>query len=244
MLTEAFWPRDPRSRTEIESDVRAELQSHVAMLQEQLMQDGVDADEAHRQAAERFGDLDRYARQCERIDLGDRLWVRRLLSAACLLLLASTIALGWGFVDSRQTIARMRAEDQRDLVQQILELTEHMQTAFSFGPILLTEPPDEALAAVQTAWPRIEQTEVKRGLLKAFAFSKPLRPEVHPHVLQVLHLGMQDADPAVAETARVYLSAYAPASVIEDPQQYAAWYGAHRDASLPELLEMLSQHGE
>ncbi|MCA9236456.1 MAG: hypothetical protein KDA44_13365 [Planctomycetales bacterium] len=244
VLSEWFWPRDPRTSAEIEADVRAELQVHVAMLEEQLMHDGAPADEARRQAAAQFGDLDQYARECQRIDLGDRLWMRRLTNLVLLGLAATTAVLAWQLLESRRTIAQMQAEDQQGLVQQILDLRDHMQTAFAFGPNLLAADPDAALAAVRAAWPEILQPDVKTGLLKTFAFSKPLQPEVHPHVLQVLHLGMTDADVEVRDYAQAYVSEYAGDEIANDPAEYSQWYADHRNATVPELLAMKHRTGK
>jgi hypothetical protein len=120
-------------------------------------------------------------------------------------------------------------------VDRLAALREHMQTAFAVGAELTLLPPDEGLAIVREAWPRIEVQEVKTGLLKAFAFSKALRPRKHPRVLQVLHMGMTDEDPEVRRYAAGYMSEYAGEDA-GNPERYDAWYKLHAGMSAEEVL--------
>jgi hypothetical protein len=252
-IAEWLWPRDARAAAEIEAEVREELAGHLDRLAEDECRAGADADEARRLAAARFGDLDAYAAECRRIDLGDRLLVRRALAAACLALLCTCGYLGWRLWQSEQTATRLQAElasrpagapsnastaapsDAEAWVARLAGLRDHMHTAFSVGPELTLLPPDEGLAVVRAAWPDIQRTEVKTGLLKAFQFSKALAPAKHPHVLKVLHLGMTDADREVSRYAAAYLEEYAGENFDGDSARYDQWYRRHRDLPIDRL---------
>jgi predicted esterase len=128
------------------------------------------------------------------------------------------------------------SDSKQHWVDRLLGLQNHNQTAFVVGPKLILIDPDTALAAVQEAWPRIEKQKVKTGILKAFAFGKPLRPKKHSQGLKVLHLGMTDADPEVRKYAAVYLKEYAKDDFADRPDDYAEWYRKYGDQSPEELI--------
>lgn len=111
-------------------------------------------------------------------------------------------------------------------------LENHNEAAFRIGPRLVGAPRDVALGAVRTAWPKIEDAQVRTGLLKAFHFGK------HPDVLSVLHLGAADADPAVREYAFTYLRVFAWVDFNADPDAYAAWHEEFAEASVERTLEV------
>jgi serine/threonine protein kinase/predicted esterase len=120
-------------------------------------------------------------------------------------------------------------------VERLKELREHNQTAFVIGPGILYIDPDKALEAVQKAWPQITIPEVKTGILKVFAFSKPLSPKKHPRVLQVLDLGMRDADPEIRAYAASYVEEYSGINFSSDDKAYAAWYEQNGQKPLREI---------
>lgn len=256
-VAEWFWPRDGRTAAQIEADVREELDGHVDKLVEEQVRIGVSEDDARREAAAMFGDVDRYAAECRRIALGDRLLVRRLMSLACLALLATTGYLGWRVWQSEQQARDLRRQlaateadrtsdaEEREApddevaawVERVAGLRDHMHTAFAVGAELTLLEPDLGLRIVEQAWPRIEIAEVKTGLLKAFAFSKALRPDKHARLFAVLHLGMTDSDPAVREYAASYLEEYAGAKLDNDAQAYDAWHRQYGHLTPPEVLQ-------
>lgn len=125
-------------------------------------------------------------------------------------------------------------------VERLIGLRDHMQTAFAIGPELLLLDPDKGLEIVQKAWPKIKVPEVKTGLLKAFAFSKPLHPKKHPKVLQVLDLGMRDSDPEIQSYAAAYLKEYSKEDFGGNDKAYASWYAGF-GAKSPEDVLQLSQ---
>lgn len=82
---------DGRSPREISRDVEDELSSHVAMIEDELMREGLDTEAARAEARRRFGDPDRYRRECRDIALWERLMLQRISFA---LMLVITLALG------------------------------------------------------------------------------------------------------------------------------------------------------
>jgi pentatricopeptide repeat protein len=127
--------------------------------------------------------------------------------------------------------------DKEAWVKRIVGLTDHMQTAFGVGPELTQLEPDQGLAIVQEAWPKVTEFQVKTGLLKTFAFSKAL-PKKHAKVLRVLDLGMHDKDPKVREYAASYIEEYAGKNFTKDPKGYAAWYAENWKKDPNDLLKL------
>ena len=69
-------------------DVQEELQFHVEMLEHKYIQEGMSSTEARLAAFRRFGDLERYKRQCVAISLRNNLLQRALKFSAILFVLA------------------------------------------------------------------------------------------------------------------------------------------------------------
>jgi predicted esterase len=139
-------------------------------------------------------------------------------------------------IKSLQASAGVRTKESWG--QRLVGLRDHMHTAFSVGPELTLLPPEEGLAVVQQAWPRIKIQEVKTGILKAFAFGKALAPKKHPKILAVLHLGMTDPDPEIQRYAASYLQEYAKEDFTGAPDRYAAWYRQFGDKSPEEVIRL------
>jgi hypothetical protein len=246
-LTKWLWPRDERSPQQIEAEIHEELAAHYEQLVADEQRAGVSVEQAERLARERFGDLDGYADQCRRIDLRDRLIVRRALSVACLALLVACGGLAYRLWTVEARLAQLaeqvrsgeqgtrsivrEALDDEAWVERLVSLRDHMHTAFAVGPELTLLAPERGIKIVRAAWPRLTEHEVKTGLLKAFAFSKSLRPRVHSRLFAVLDLGMTDADPTVRKYAASYLAEYATEEVCRNTRSYAEWYAAHGDQS-------------
>ena len=123
-------------------------------------------------------------------------------------------------------------------VERLTGLREHMETAFAVGPELLLLDPDKGLEIVQKAWPQIKIPEVKTGILKAFAFSKPLQPKKHPKVLQVLDLGMRDSDPEIHSYAAAYVKEFSKEDFGGNDKAYASWYSGFGSKSPEEVLQL------
>jgi hypothetical protein len=69
-------------------DVEEELQFHLEMLERQYARDGMSSTEARAAASTRFGDLERYKRQCVAISLRNSLLQRALKLSSILFILA------------------------------------------------------------------------------------------------------------------------------------------------------------
>jgi len=101
---------------EVEADIRAELEAHLALSEEALRAEGRTHDEAESEARERFGDLERTLRACRRVRLGGRLMLVRIQWVLIALLAASTVAFAfYGRQSSARAAvqARMAMEDAR-----------------------------------------------------------------------------------------------------------------------------------
>ena len=116
-------------------------------------------------------------------------------------------------------------------VKKICSLKGHKPAAFSVMPQLLREEdPDFALEVAKTVWPKITDSKLKTGILKAFHFAD------HKHDLQVQDMGVHDNDPYVVSYALTYVTEY---SVIEFPglcDEYEQWYQANKDKSPEKII--------
>jgi hypothetical protein len=89
-LFRSLFSFDPRPAPEVDADIRAELDSHLAMIEEELLAQGATPADARAQALARFGDPDRLARQARTIKLGDRIMLQRI-NLALLIVLGSAV---------------------------------------------------------------------------------------------------------------------------------------------------------
>lgn len=117
-------------------------------------------------------------------------------------------------------------EPERALVEKLIEATNHKQVAFALNNDLMRLPPDSALRVARFAWPRLQNSSTKTGVLKAFQFGH------HRHIASVLDLGMTDADPDVREYANFYLINVAMEDFSSDPTEYTRWVQFAKDATL------------
>jgi len=135
-----------------------------------------------------------------------------------------------------QALVATQKPTKEHWVDRLKGLRDHMQTAFQVGPQLVVLDPDEGLQIVREAWPQITVAEVKTGLLKAFQFGKALRPKKHPRVLQILHLGMTDADPEVQKYAAAYVREYALEDFSHDAQRRSPGYPRYGEKAPEEVV--------
>ncbi|MBU0755189.1 MAG: hypothetical protein KJ645_08610, partial [Planctomycetes bacterium] len=173
----------------------------------------------------------------------------------------TTGSIGWLFVcgffialpavwAGEETLTR---EDWIDVVQGI---EGHEIAAFIVGPKITLLEPRFGYEIVRDAWPGITDSKVRSGLLKAFYFSNELKPDKHPYLIKVLHLGMTDPDEKVVGTAAHYLKDYALVDFKEDHASYRAWYeeygnqplnsiqSTNRKVMRPELEKKLKEIAE
>ncbi len=121
-------------------------------------------------------------------------------------------------------------------VERLKGLEGHKEAAFKVGPELVTLEPDFGMEVVTAAWPELTDYKVKTGLLKAFQFSKRLRPKKHPYVLRVLHLGMSDKDEKVRQYAATYIREYALEDFTKKSEAYSQWYKKYGDLEIEEVI--------
>ncbi len=124
----------------------------------------------------------------------------------------------------------MLSRSDDEWIEILVVAKSHNPVAFQHGPEVVALDRKRSLSIVQRAWPQIQIAEVKNGILKAFQFSES------PNILEVLHLGMTDADPAVQDYARSYICYWALQKFERNSPDYAAWYVAHRGQSLKDVL--------
>ena len=121
-------------------------------------------------------------------------------------------------------------------VERLKTLEGHKAAAFKVGPELVTLEPNFGLDVVTAAWPELTDYKVKTGLLKAFHFSKRLRPKKHPRVLKILHLGMSDKNEKVRQYAAGYVKEYALEDFAGRSQAYTQWYKKYADLEIEEVI--------
>jgi len=71
---------------EVDADIRAELESHLALCEDELIAEGCSPAHARELARLRFGDFERTARACRNQKLGETMMLQRihLIATACL----------------------------------------------------------------------------------------------------------------------------------------------------------------
>jgi|GEM_PF-3191760 len=84
---------DPRPAGVVEDDVRAEIDAHLAMIEDELISQGMPAAAAREQARARFGDAIRITREGRNIKLGDRIMLQRINLALLVVLGAAVVFL-------------------------------------------------------------------------------------------------------------------------------------------------------
>lgn len=91
-LVNQMLPRlDPRSPDEVAKDVDDEFAFHLAAVEAELIEAGAAPDKAKREAAERFGDTDKYKRQCARIAMEERIMLQRINAVLMVIVLLAVI---------------------------------------------------------------------------------------------------------------------------------------------------------
>ncbi len=133
--------------------------------------------------------------------------------------------------DAKKTkVQQVPSRSDDEWIEILVVAKSHNPVAFQHGPEIVALDRKRSLSIVQRAWPQIQIAEVKNGILKAYQFSES------PNILEVLHLGMTDADPAVQDYARSYICYWALQKFERNSPDYAAWYVAHRGLSLKDVL--------
>jgi len=134
---------DRRSIRDVEQEIRDELEFHLAMRADELVQRGLPAAEARAAAADRFGDVERIRRVCRKVLLGERIMLQRLQVALIVALLFAVIALAYQVYSTQRTMAEVS-----DQLAQLRSATD------------AASPPDRAgpSAAWEADCPRVLET--------------------------------------------------------------------------------------
>lgn len=82
---------DPRTSDQIERDVDDEFEFHLASIESELVAAGDSPEQARHAAAERFGDTEKYRRQCRRIAMEDRIMLQRMNAVLMMIVLLAVI---------------------------------------------------------------------------------------------------------------------------------------------------------
>ena len=109
--------RDARTAAEIEAEVRAEIEHHLACKERELVERGRTAEAARAEALARFGDPASAREACVRIQTGERIMLQRIHFVVTVLLLVAVLGLAWSTNRSSRAVAQaaevvvvMRAE--------------------------------------------------------------------------------------------------------------------------------------
>lgn len=97
---------DNRPAGQIRAEVGEELAHHIECLREELIREGAAADELDAKIAERFGDVQRFAAECTRIAMKERVMIQRV--NLCLLIVLG-VAVGWTSWSTTQASVRNAA---------------------------------------------------------------------------------------------------------------------------------------
>ncbi len=92
-LLRSLFVFDSRPAAEVEDDIRAEFDTHLGMLEAELLGQGLDPATAKQQAQTRFGDPRKHSREGSKIKLGDRIMLQRVNLALLVLLGGAVIFL-------------------------------------------------------------------------------------------------------------------------------------------------------
>lgn len=90
-------PPEHRPKREIEADIREEIDFHLHMAAERIVQeDRLSAEEAQAEALRRFGDPEQVTKQCTRIALKERIMLQRINTVLIALVAVGLIVVGVG----------------------------------------------------------------------------------------------------------------------------------------------------
>lgn len=143
-------------------------------------------------------------------------------------LILSCLAVLW---PTSPASAQISAETSAaDFVRRV-DATNDWRAWFQLGLDLADKPAEEGYATLQAAWPRLAKPACRQQILKAWHFSTPmpLRMRMHPHILDVLALGLADGDETTRDWARNFLESYAW-EPLATPETAAEWLKNHKGA--------------
>lgn len=95
-------------------------------------------------------------------------------------------------------------------------------------------PPEEGAAALIGSWADIKSPQDRLELLQKLVAARPL----NPRILDILNLGMSDADLAVRVGANALVKLFAFEDFEGNPDGYDSWRGRFKDLPLDEVLRI------
>lgn len=105
-----LYPTETDARA-VDADIRAELESHLALCEDHLIAEGCSPRHARELARLRFGDFERTARACRRQKLKGPLMLQRLHLATTALLAAVVVWFGYRAQENARVVAALQSTD-------------------------------------------------------------------------------------------------------------------------------------
>jgi len=132
-------PPDRRAAAEIEADVQAEIEHHLACKERELVEQGRAPEAARGEALEHFGDVAAAREACLGIQIGERIMLQRIHFAVTGLVFVAVLVLAWTsrLSAARATEAAMawRAEAARQPVEHVVvEVGDELQLIDEYNP--------------------------------------------------------------------------------------------------------------
>jgi RNA polymerase sigma-70 factor (ECF subfamily) len=151
-LADHLPPPDPRPISEVDDDIREELQFHLEMRTQDNLAAGMTPEGARHDALRRFGDFERVRMACRRIHVGERIMLQRIQTLLTLVLLGAVIFLGVAHYNGQRA--------QEAAVARMTEALEKIAAGSREGSSL---PQTELAAKLAAAPPVVMETSPKTG---------------------------------------------------------------------------------
>ena len=130
------WPRTAsQTPAEIDAEIREELEFHLEMRTQDNVRSGMSAEEARRDAQQRFGDFEVSRRACRQITMGSQLLLHRIQTGLHFVLFGAVVYLGLRLVDL-QTTNRNQSQTLAAMTQQLQNAQMPGQSAAATIPIV------------------------------------------------------------------------------------------------------------
>lgn len=117
-------PPDPRPRRQIESEIEEELRFHIEESVAERMADGQSEDGARAAAQQAFGDFDRIAASCRKIQLGERIMLQRINVVLLIVLVVAVLAIATRSADSQRETRRAMTENHMAMADMRAEIED------------------------------------------------------------------------------------------------------------------------
>lgn len=123
---------------DVEADIRAELESHLALCEDELIAEGLPPERARELARLRFGDFDRTARACRNQKLRGTLMLQRIHLVTTALLFAAVVWFGLQAHSNARIVAALKSSEvsraELPLEEVILHRGDSIILTFTHNP--------------------------------------------------------------------------------------------------------------